>query len=296
MNFTVFIIIYALVVFGALFVAIQWLKAKRRPKLPFKPDRERLLRGPGESLKQKIDLMDENMIYLLMGLMVLPILSGFGVLGGMQWAGVGSPGIRLVLALLVALGTLAGGSWYLAKEAIRRGNHYLGWFGERMTAEELEPLRAQGWQVFHDVPAESGKQEFNIDHVVVGPGGVFSIETKMRRKGHARPGRKDHEVFYDGKELSWPWKEDRYGLDQAARNAEWLRDWLSLMTGERIAVTPVLVFPGWYVMPPNALHPVSVIHTSYLTGFVSLRKDVLSPKQVDLLARQLEARCRDVVY
>jgi len=56
-SFSVFIIVYSLVVFGALFIAIQWLKTKRRPKLPFKPDRERLLRGPGESLKQKIELM-----------------------------------------------------------------------------------------------------------------------------------------------------------------------------------------------------------------------------------------------
>ena len=296
MTFSVFIVIYALVVLGALFLAIQWMKAKRRPKLPFKPERDKLLRGPGESLKRKIELMDENLIYLLMGLMVLPVLGGFGVLAGMQQAQLGSPSLRMGLALGAALSLVAVGSWYLAKEASRRGNHYLGWFGERMTAEELAQLGQQGWRIFHDVPAESGKQEFNIDHVVVGPGGVFSIETKMRRKGHARPGRKDHEVFYDGKELSWPWKEDRYGLDQAARNATWLRDWLSLMTGERLEVTPLLVFPGWYVVPPNAVHPVSVIHTSYLGGFVSRRKDVLSSKQIDLLARQLEARCRDVEY
>jgi hypothetical protein len=296
MTIYVFIVLYGLVVFAALFIAVQWLKRKRRPKLPFKPERDRLLRGPGESLKKKIELMDENMIYLLLGLMLLPVLGGWGVLMGMQQTQIGGPGVRMALALLVSLGLLAGGSWYLAKEAVRRGNHYLGWFGERMTAEELAPLREQGWRVFHDVPAESGRQEFNIDHVAVGPGGVFSIETKMRRKGHARPNRKEHEVFYDGKELSWPWAEDTYGLKQASDNALWLRDWLSLMTGERITVTPVLVFPGWYVVPPNAVHPVSVVHTSYLGGFVNLRKGVLSPQQIDLLARQLESRCRDVEY
>ncbi len=296
MTISVFLTIYVLIVFGALFLAVQWLKAKRRPKLPFKPERDKLLRGPGESLKQRIDLMDENMIYLLMALMVIPILSGSGVLISLQYLQVGSQGWRLVLALFVALGLVAAGSWYLAKEAFRRGNHHLGWFGERMTAEELEPLKMQGWQVFHDVPAESGKKEFNIDHVAIGPGGVFSIETKMRRKGNARPGRKDHEVLYNGKELSWPWAEDHYGLDQAARNAIWLRDWLSLMTGERLEVRPILVFPCWYVVPPNAVHPVSVVHTSYLCGFVNMRRDVLNPKQIDLLSRQLEARCRDVEY
>lgn len=126
MTFSVFLVLYGLVVFGALFIAIQWLKAKRRPKLPFKPERDKLLRGPGESLKQRIELMDENLIYLLVALMVLPILGGYGVLTGTHQAQVGTPGARMAIALLVALGIVAGGSWYLAKEAIRRGNHYLG--------------------------------------------------------------------------------------------------------------------------------------------------------------------------
>jgi hypothetical protein len=296
MSLAIFSLIYLLLVFVALFVSVQWLKSKRRPKLPFKPDRDKLLRGPGESLQQRIQLMDENQIYLLVGLMALPILGGAGLLLAMQSAQVASPGVRMGLALLFSLGLVVGGSFYLAKEAIRRGNHHLGWFGERMTAEELESLRQFGWRIFHDVPGENGRIEFNIDHVVVGPGGIFAIETKMRRKGNARPGRKDHEVFYDGSELSWPWAEDTYGLKQAADNAQWLRDWLSLMTGERLEVQPILVFPCWYVVPPNARHPVSVVHTSYLPGFVSAPGEVLTPKQIDLFARQLESRCRDVEY
>lgn len=296
MSFAVFLTIYGIIVFVALFAAIQWLKSRRRPKLPFKPEKEKLLRGPGESLKQRIELLDENMIYLLMALLVLPLVLGCGSIMCLRFYQIGSPLFQVASGLAVALAAVVAGSWYLAKEAIKRGNHHLGWFGERMTAEELEPLKMQGWQIFHDVPAESGKQEFNIDHVLIGPGGVFSIETKMRRKGNARPGREEHIVRYDGKELSWPWTEDRYGLDQAARNSKWLQDWLQLMTGERIEVWPILVFPCWYVIPPNAVHPVSVVHTSYLGGFVNMRKGVLNPKQIDLLSRQLEARCRDVSY
>ncbi len=296
MSLTTLLIVYSLIVFGALFVAIQVLKSRRRPRLPFKPEKERLLRGPGESLRKQVELMDENQIYLLVGLLAVPLLGGSIVHFALKGTGIVSQTALALLPLVVALSLVGFGAWYLAKDMIKRGNYYLGWFGERMVAEELEPLRAKGWEVFHDVPAESGKQEFNIDHVLIGPGGVFSIETKMRRKGHARPGRKDHEVFYDGQVLDWPWDKDRHGLDQAARNATWLRDWLSLMTGERLEVRPILVFPCWYVIPPNAVHPVSVIHTTYLAGFMNLRKDVLTPKQIDLLSRQLEARCRDVEY
>ena len=48
--------------------------------------------------------------------------------------------------------------------------------GEERTGELLRPLETQGFRVIHDrlIP---GRRE-NIDHVVVGPPGVFTIETK----------------------------------------------------------------------------------------------------------------------
>ena len=35
---------------------------------------------------------------------------------------------------------------------------------------------------FHDVPAKREKREWNVDHVAVGPGSVFVLETKARAK------------------------------------------------------------------------------------------------------------------
>lgn len=48
--------------------------------------------------------------------------------------------------------------------------------GERATASRLEPLRAQGFMIFHDrqIPMSVA----NVDHIVVGPTGVWVIETK----------------------------------------------------------------------------------------------------------------------
>ena len=47
--------------------------------------------------------------------------------------------------------------------------------GERITGLWLGRL-PEGWFVFHDVPV--GARGANIDHVVIGPGGVFTINTK----------------------------------------------------------------------------------------------------------------------
>lgn len=45
--------------------------------------------------------------------------------------------------------------------------------GEKRTAEELERLEPQ-WRVFHDIRIGRG----NWDHIAVGPGGIFLIDTK----------------------------------------------------------------------------------------------------------------------
>ena len=129
----------------------------------------------------------------------------------------------------------------------RRANDYLGFFGERYVAEWLDPLKAHGWFITHDVPCHGATGTFNLDHVAVGPGGIWVLETKTRRKGRARPGFKDHEVTFDGFQIIWPWSEDTDSLKQASSSARWLRDWLMNATGKGFDVRAVLVFPGYWV-------------------------------------------------
>jgi Nuclease-related domain len=57
-----------------------------------------------------------------------------------------------------------------AERAWRRGAS-----GERVTGFWLDRL-PDGWFVFHDVPV--GARGANIDHLVVGPSGVFTVNTK----------------------------------------------------------------------------------------------------------------------
>jgi hypothetical protein len=48
--------------------------------------------------------------------------------------------------------------------------------GEARTARLLEPLRAEGFAILHDRLIPGGRA--NIDHIVIGPPGVFVVETK----------------------------------------------------------------------------------------------------------------------
>jgi hypothetical protein len=57
----------------------------------------------------------------------------------------------------------------------------MGAEAEEWTAEVLAKLPSPPWRVFHDVPLEYS----NVDHVVVGPGRIYAIETKWTGSGGA---------------------------------------------------------------------------------------------------------------
>ena len=148
--------------------------------------------------------------------------------------------------------------------------------------------------MFHDVPAQGAKKPFNLDHVVVGPTGVWLIETKTRRKGRTRPGFKDHEVVFDGTQLVWPWGEDRHGLEQARNESRWLKDWIQTRTGLALDVRAALALPGWMVKE-RRLGDVRVLNPINLPKAIEGRRErVLSDEQIDQIARQLDLVCRDV--
>jgi hypothetical protein len=89
--------------------------------------------------------------------------------------------------------------------------------GEQAVAESLagRGVAAAGYVAFHDVPGEG---EWNVDHVVVGPGGVFVLEKKARPRRKATRPQAEQDVFLDGKVPEFPWCYDRKAAEQAERH------------------------------------------------------------------------------
>lgn len=114
---------------------------------------------------------------------------------------------------------------------------------EQASAQEIGAVLAGNNRLIHDVQAK----DFNIDHVVITPAGVFAVETKSRRKPPAGGGEKGVKVRYDGRKLEFPEWVETEPLVQAERQARWLAAHLKAATGEAVDVTPVLALPGWYV-------------------------------------------------
>ena len=289
-------VVYALLAYLILFMLVTgglylWRTARRKER---PPEKFKLLRGPGETQRRRVQIADENLSFYIFGGAFVPVLIAWSVLLLAVYLSK-----RLILfAVGMAVGCFIASTIcatiLLFRFLHRRRNDLLGYLGERAVAEYLEPLRAEGFRVFHDVPAQGRRKNFNIDHVVVGPSGVTAIEVKTRRKKRGRPGREEHVVKFDGQRLVWPWGEDRCGIDQLQSETEWLREFIHKRTGLRVNPKAILALPGWYVTE-GVVGVFRVANHKLLPTIVrEWNPQPITDQQIDLISRQLDERCRDV--
>ena len=137
-------------------------------------------------------------------------------------------------------------SLYAGRKGIRLRARFcrlkLGRDGERIVAEELDKLRANGAHVFHDVPANG----FNIDHVVLCDCGIYAIETKTWSKPQSRDARirfTDTGIVVDGH------RPDRDPVTQVQAEAKWLVRLLKEWTDKVFPVRGAVLIPGWFIEP-----------------------------------------------
>ena len=152
--------------------------------------------------------------------------------------------------------------------------------GERIVGESLELLREKGYLVFHDIIGG----DFNIDHVIVGQNGVFTIETKTISK----PAKGPSEIQHDGERIIVDrFRPDRDPIVQARAQANWLRDLFKDFTGKNVSIQPVILYPGWFVSPQPKGAEVWVLNEKALPAFLGKEPSILSPEDVHALAAHL---------
>jgi hypothetical protein len=160
--------------------------------------------------------------------------------------------------LLVLLAALTAIERFGARDVERWDR---GATGEEDVGRLLQGL-GDGWFALHDLDTGRG----NIDHVVVGPGGVFTIETKSHR-GRIRVDRIDRE-----------WLGQAYAQ----------RKWLERVTGREVEA--LLVFSAGYLdRAPARRRGVLVLPGRMLAKHLTGRKHVLSQAEAAAIHRRLEA-------
>ncbi len=181
----------------------------------------------------------------------------------------------LVLALAAAAYlTRARGRWY---------RFVKGAAGEELVARTLARLPAP-YRVYHDVRTGSRRRgAATADHVVLGPSGLFVLETK---NWSGRVTVESGRVLYDGKAPRRP------PLDQVRAAAAALRENLSGPCGRDVPVRSVLVFASDTLDPPcTGAGGVVVCRQSRLDEVLCDPTDTPLPAgTAALAASELEAR------
>jgi hypothetical protein len=125
--------------------------------------------------------------------------------------------------------------------------------------------------------------DFNIDHIIIGTTGIYTIETKTISK-YVRGVQKIH---YDGEEISINGiKPDRNPIIQAKAQANWVKEFIQDFLKKNIPIQPVVVFPGWFV-DGKQRSEVWVLEPKALKGFISRRDDILDERDVSVVANYL---------
>ena len=169
--------------------------------------------------------------------------------------------------------------------------------GERYTGQELSYLMPEGCWVYHDFPTDHG----NIDHVIVAPGGVFTVETKAISKpvdDSERDQSRLATVSFDGETLHFPHFNARAAVNQARIEAKYMEKWLRKRLDAAPPVTPVIALPGWYVDTSSTYtNPIVINPRQGGGGFFRkyLFESRLSNETVRNIAMMIDDRLRTLV-
>lgn len=286
MNFLIVAVIAAVPIFLAVACIQVWhWYRKRKPRRS--PLTRALLRSPGESLRRQVDDLTWDISMWLALLIVLPLMFYAAYLSQASPFGIKVSALYMTIAALIADGYAL---YRLIQVAEKRRRYRQGLDGEMAVGQELTELLKDGMSVYHDIPAD----KFNIDHIIVGPKGVFAVETKAHSKSKAGMGDAEVKVRVDGSTLVFPnWRETEW-VEQTRRQAKWVSAWLTRATGEKVDARPMLALPGWFIDIEKS-SDVLVVNPKYSRVLMQKIKGTpLTDAQIQRVSYVLEKICRDV--
>jgi Nuclease-related domain len=205
----------------------------------------------------------------------LAIIVGIGVSGGVLGSLL-APRLGLILSALAVV--VAG--WGLR---FKPSPNALAWrrgaAGERRTARLLGSLERQGWVVLHDLAVPGSRA--NLDHLVIGPGGVFVVDSKQYR------GR----LQVDPTGRLW---HSRYPLAPTLRAVSFEADQVArVLPDPGVVVLPVVAVHGAQVpWGKVAMDGVPVVPARRLPSMLRALPMVLGPERVAILADHARIRFR----
>jgi hypothetical protein len=185
-----------------------------------------------------------------------------------------APRLSLILGALATAATGWGLRFRPSPDAVawRRGAT-----GERRTARLLSQLERHGWAILHDLAVPGSRA--NIDHLAIGPGGVFVIDSKQYR------GR----LQLDPTGRLW---HGRYPLAPTAQAVSFEADQAAqVLPDPGVVVRPIIAIHGAQVPWGKVLMDgIPVVPAKHLPNMLCALPMLLEPERVANLADQARVR------
>jgi nuclease-like protein len=198
---------------------------------------------------------------------------GIGASGGLL-GNLSVPRLGLILGGLAAMAAGWGLRFRPSPDAVA---WRCGAAGERRTARLLAQLERHGWVVLHDLAVPGSRA--NIDHLAIGPGGVFVIDSKQYR------GR----LQLDSSGRLW---HGRHPLAPALRVVSFEADQAAqILADQGVTVVPIVAVHGAQVpWGKVVIDGVPVVPARRLPSMLGALPAVLGPERVVGLADQARVR------
>jgi hypothetical protein len=278
----------AFCVLTAVFYLLGYHAKRKQPRPTFSPDPRS---GPGKSWLAKLDAINRDLRrYSLLA--VFSPVSIFAVhLSQSYFSGAAESSARLVVSAGGGFSFCLFSAYKIMKLLNQRRTTRLGYEGELEVGRELEQLADEDYHVYHGFSAET----FRIDHIVVGPKGVFAVETQTYAKPAPKDRLEDATVEYDGRMLYFPRGEDFKTIDAARQQASFLSDWLGNAISEPIAARAIVALPGWFVKRTSAEGLPVVNPKQFSSLFKHIKPRPLSDAMIRRIIHQVDEKYRSLV-
>ena len=145
--------------------------------------------------------------------------------------------------------------------------------GEEYVGTKLNRLREKGWHVLHSVPV--GKGDSDIDHIAIGPGGVFTVNSKNHASKKIWVAK--YQMRVNGRPVPYL-RNSRHEAARAKRLLETQVNFEVPVTGCVVVLTGSLVPEVTYRDRPD---DVRVLTKWDVPRWFRKRKAALSPEQVE---------------
>jgi len=189
------------------------------------------------------------------------------------------------LWLQVAFLTLAAGfaAWRLGNTILARRNVKFTRDANVAVGHQLQQISTGANRVFHDVVTSAGV----VDHVLVGQRGIYAVNVVAHRGG------KNGNAVLEGHELSFSNSDTLLTVVEITASTARLEKEICRLLGHKIRVRSVIAVPGWDIGEQASERHLLVNERTIamLRGWRD-QSDYLMNEDVDLLQKELTARCR----